>query len=127
MQTKKKAIDRGNILEAIAKKSELTIEQIAKKAGYERPSYYKHIKNPNLSFNILERYGKALKYDFTEDFPAMPKYSLLDIPVGLSSKPSSLKEALEELEDLNYKYIEVMEKYTELLEKYNKLIEEKYR
>jgi|SRR5690348_12308874 len=127
MQTKERAVHRGKILKAIAKRNELTIGQIAKKAGYERASYYKHTQNPNLSFDILESYGKALKYDFTEDFPAMPKYSLIDVPAGLSSKPSSLKEALEELEDLNYKYIEVMEKYTELLEKYNKLIEEKYR
>lgn len=124
---KEKNIHRGKILKAIAKRSELTIEQIAKKEGYKRPTYYKHTNDPNFPFTILEKYGKALRYDFTEDFPEMPKYALLEGSIVPSLKPSSLTAALKELESLNAKYIELIEKYTELLEKYNKLIEGKYK
>ncbi len=88
---------------------------VAVKAGYSRSAYYKHVAQPDLKFHILVNYGKALKYDFTEEFPEMSKYSLHD---SGSDEPRTIGDALKQRD-------EIQRKYNELLEKYNVLLEEK--
>lgn len=95
----------------------LNKEKVAVKAGYSRSSYYKHIENADLDYYILMAYGKAIKHDFTEELPEMPKY-LLEDPEEIYTKPVSIDEAIRQRDQWK-------DKYLELLEKYNKLIEEK--
>ncbi|HET9056236.1 MAG TPA: helix-turn-helix transcriptional regulator [Chitinophagaceae bacterium] len=97
----------------------LNKEDVAKKAGYSRSAYYKHIENPDLDYSILISYGKAIKYDFTDEIPEMPKY-LLEEPDELYGRPRSLEDAIKILEQWK-------DKYLELLEKYNLLMEEKMK
>src|ERR1700730_508286 len=85
--------DRGMALAAAVEATGLNKRDVAGKAGYSRSSYYKHIDNPKLEFHILTAYGKAIKHDFTEEFPEMPKYILED-PVESYGQPSTLEEAL---------------------------------
>ena len=94
-------------------------EEAAKKAGYTRSAYYKHIENPNLDFHILIAYGRAIKHDFTEEFPDMPKY-MLEEPEETYGKPKSIDDAMKLVEQWKHKYLE-------LLEKYNRLIEERMK
>lgn len=110
-------MNRGQILESAVKASGLGIEEAAKKAGYTRSAYYKHKDDPELDYHILILYGKALRYDFTEEFPDMPKYILED-PEAVYGKPKNMDEALQLAEVWKNKYLEI-------LEKYNRLIEEK--
>jgi len=114
---KKSRLHRGRILAAAVEATGLNKETVAIKAGYSRSSYYKHIDNVDLDFYILMAYGKAIKHDFTEELPEMPKY-LLEDPEESYTKPVSIEEAIRQ-RDL------WKDKYLELLEKYNRLIEEK--
>jgi len=112
---KKTNKDRGQVLAAAVGASGLNIEDVAKKADYSRAAYYKHIKNSDLEFHVLIAYGKALHYDFTDEFPEMPKY-LLEEPGEVYGKPKSLDEALQVIEQLKNKYMELLEKYHLLME-----------
>lgn len=93
-------------------------EEVALRAGYSRSAYYKHIDNPMLDYHILIAYGRALKHDFTEEFPEMPKYELQDPNMPYGQQPANMEEALREKDYWK-------DKYLELLEKYNRLIEER--
>jgi len=116
--TKKKIkLNRGQVLAAAVEASGLGKEEAAKKAGYTRSAYYKHIENPNLDYHILISYGRAIKYDFTEEFPNMPRY-MMEEPDEVYGKPKTLEEAMRLMDIWKNKYLE-------LLEKYNRLIEEK--
>jgi hypothetical protein len=115
----KKHMHRGQLLESAVKASRLNIEYVAGKANYSRSAYYKHITEPNLDYYILAAYGKALKHDFTEALPDMPKY-LVEEPGEDYGKTPTLKEVQKQRDQWK-------EKYYELLEKYNKLIEEKMK
>ena len=99
--------------------SGLSKEDVAKKAGYTRSAYYKHIENPNLDYHILIAYGKALKHDFTEEFPDMPRY-MIEEPEEAYGKPKTIEDAIRLVEQWKHKYLE-------LLEKYNRLIEERVK
>jgi hypothetical protein len=110
-------LNRGQVLATAVEATGLNKEEVATKAGYSRSSYYKHIENPELDFHILMAYGKAIKHDFTEEFPEMPKYVLED-PDQDYGKKISLEEAIRQRDQWK-------DKYLELLEKYNRLIEER--
>jgi len=112
-------LDRGQILATAVETTGLNKKDVANKAGYTRSAYYKHKENPNLDYRILTAYGKAIKYDFTEEFPDMPKY-VLEEPEEAYGKPKTLEEANRLMEQWKNKYLE-------LLEKHNRLIEERIR
>jgi hypothetical protein len=112
-------LNRGQILAAVVEASGLNKEEVAEKAGYSRSAYYKHKENADLDYHILMAYGKAIKHDFTEEFPDMPKY-LLSEPEETYGKPQTLDEAFKLLEEWKNKYLE-------LVDKYNRLIEEKIK
>jgi transcriptional regulator with XRE-family HTH domain len=115
LKTKTRHIHRGERLQEVVKRSPLTVSDIVKRAGYSRSSYYNlHIRNPQLSYDILEIYGKVLSYDFTDDFPDMVKYVSFTTP----RKDITLEQAIRERDQWRDKYIH-------LLEKYNHLVEEK--
>ena len=114
--TKKKTrLNRGQVLAAAVQASGLGKEEAARKAGYTRSAYYKHIENPNLDDHILIAYGKAIKYDFTAEFPEMPKY-VLEEPEEAYGKPKSIEEAIKMIELWKHKYLELLEKYNGLIE-----------
>ena len=108
-------MNRGQVLATAVEASGLGKEEVANKAGYSRSAYYKHIENPNLDYHILIIYGKAIKYDFTEEFPDMPKY-LLEEPEEAYGKPKTLEEAIKIMELWKNKYLELLEKYNRLIE-----------
>ena len=114
LKTKAKNIHRGEVLQAAVSKSDLRITQITKRAGYSRSSYYHHISDPSLSYDILETYGKVINYDFKEDFPDMQKYMMQD-PTEDYGK-LTLEEAVNKYHLCNEKYVALFEKYTSLLE-----------
>jgi hypothetical protein len=110
---------RGEILRLAVNESGLSITLITKKARYSRSSYYNHVEDPELPYEVLERYGRALKHDFSEEFPQINSLRLEEEEIEYG-RPDTLEKALQQLD--RYK-----EKYYELLEKYNKLLEEKFK
>jgi AcrR family transcriptional regulator len=110
-------IHYGEVLRDVADKSELTITQVAKKAGFNRTTFYNHILNPDLPYHILERYGRVLKFDFTTKIPEMQKFKNFEDPAVLYQTPDTIEEVLLQRDIWR-------DRYYELLEKYNKVIEE---
>ena len=119
MKSKKSFVHRGEVLQIAMKNSNLSIVEAVKRAGYSRASYYNHIMEPELSFEILKDYGKAIRYDFSVDFPEMEKFIVEDDSEGYNT-PNTLDQAIKEVEKWR-------QKYYSLLEKYHKLIEEKIK
>ena len=117
LKSKKTKLHRGKILSAAVKQSRYTKVKAAHRANYSRSSYYKHIADPDLDFDILARYGKAIGYDFTEEFPEMPKYILED-PQESYPKPLTIEQLIRDRDHWK-------DKYVELLERYNRQIEER--
>ena len=70
-----KSIHRGAILHKVAKRNKKTILQITTDAGYEKSSFFKHIKQKDLPFYILHKYAIAVPYDFGIEIPEMAIYS----------------------------------------------------
>lgn len=118
MKDQQKNINRGEALAKAIQQSELSKTVIAKKAGYNRTSLYNHIRTPDLSFDILEKYGKALAYDFTRVFPEMIRYIAFEDPKAEYRETLTFDIVLKQRDQWR-------DKYYDLLEKYNKLIEDK--
>lgn len=112
---KKTKLNRGQVLETAVKASGLGIEEAAKKAGYTRSAYYKHREDPKLDYHILILYGKAINYDFTEEFPDMPKY-MAEEPESIYGKPKTIEDAVKLADQWKNKYLELLEKYNRLME-----------
>lgn len=65
---------RGEFLKAEVKRSGVKITVLTKAAGYDRSSYYNHINDPILPLRILFKYSKAMKLDFSKDFPEIKHF-----------------------------------------------------
>lgn len=112
---KRSTIHRGKILQQLVDATRTNKSVIAERAGYSRASYYKHIQEPELEYRIITAYGKAIKHDFTKEFPEMPKY-LLEEPDVSYSKDLTIEDAREQIEYWKNKYVELLEKYNHLIE-----------
>jgi hypothetical protein len=115
LTTKNRNIHRGEALEEAVKKTRTKVTQLVKKVGVSRGTYYNHIQDPKLSYEILEAYGKVLKYDFTQVIPQMPKY-IFDEPEDTYGKPNNLEEAIRQIDYWKDKYISLLERYNSLIE-----------
>ncbi len=123
MKNPKRSLSRGEVLHQVAKTSPLSLKEIIKKAGYKYPTFYVHIKKPDLPYETLAKYGKAMNHDFTNEFPEMADYILND---DLKSYTQlSYEELVKDRDRWLAKYQEQTERYQRLSDKYNKLLEEK--
>jgi hypothetical protein len=107
----KKSVHRGDILKNAIKNRGIAVKVAASKAGYSRSSYYKHIEQENLSLHILIQYGRNLEIDFSKDIPEINSIDYTE-----TGNPTTLKEALKQIEILKDKYYLLLEKYNKLLE-----------
>jgi hypothetical protein len=115
VKTKRTTKHRGEILQQVVEASGMSVSKVTERAGYSRSSYYYHILDPELPFEIMQKYGKAMKYDFKADFPEMSE-SILDDDEKKYIKPTSLEQAVRQLEILREKYLALLEKYQQLIE-----------
>lgn len=104
----KQNIDRGKLLQEKVSKSGISVKVITNRAGYQRPTYYTHVRKADLSFDILEKYGRALNYDFSIDIPEMKEY--------FKSRNPNISNDINSAEYWKNKYYELLEKYNKLLE-----------
>ena len=111
------------MLHRVAKSSPMNLKDIIERAGYKYPTFYVHVKNSELPYEILSRYGKALNHDFSNEFPEMAEFNLKE---GTSSYDNpSIEELKRDRDKWMNKYNELGEKYRVLQDKYNKMLEEK--
>lgn len=62
---------RGELLDIVVRRKNLNKTKLAEKVGYDRTTYYFHIKQYNLDFRILKAYGDQIPYNFATDLPEM--------------------------------------------------------
>lgn len=115
LKTKGKQIHRGEILDAVVKRSNMKITKLVKRMHISRGTYYNHKVDPNLSLELIKQYGLILKYDFTADIPEMQKYKLEE-PMALYSEPTTLEEAIQQRDFWKQEADKWKDKYIQVLE-----------
>jgi hypothetical protein len=113
-------IHRGKLLrEAVdkyCKKHGSSITRIARKAGYDQSTIYRHFDKDDLSYPVLLKYGKAMEHDFSEEFPEMAEFFSFEKPVVKSEEVRmSNEECMEQLNYYQKKYIDLLEKHNQML------------
>lgn len=117
METINSKVHRGKILHAAAKRGTKTIVRIACEAGYEKSSFYMHIKQAQLPLDILFKYRKAIPHQFEMEIPEMSVY----LDQNLIKKAIEKKSTYEELQ-LEKDFWR--DKFYMLLEEHHKLLKE---
>lgn len=110
-------IHRGRILQNIVENvtPKVSIASLARKIGIDRSTVYLHFRSDQLDYSTILKYGKALKHDFSVEFPEMLQYiSTVDEPIT-EYQPMTVSEALKERDYWKDKYIALMEKHHELV------------
>ncbi|RYE51191.1 MAG: hypothetical protein EOP48_18570 [Sphingobacteriales bacterium] len=113
---KQNNLHRGELLKNVISKSDLNITTITKRAGYNRSSYYNHILLADLSYVILEKYGKAMGYDFSKILPEMRSYISFEEPEGSYGEPFTIENVIKQRDTWKDKYLQLLEKYNVLIE-----------
>lgn len=106
---------RGKSLYAAVVMSRFSNKDAALNAGYKENTFYSHIKQEYLDFNILAKYGRAINYDFSMEYPEMD-----DIFPKVASKSA---DQYKDYDALQTKYMTLLEKHKDLMEKYTEIQE----
>lgn len=106
---------RGEYLNWLVRKKGIKISVLTKLADYDRSTFYNHIKDPNLPFTILMRYGHVLGHNFATSYPELAGVSNADLlPITtfeeMEKDRDKWKNKYEALVDLWNKYLEEREK-----------------
>ena len=99
--------DNGAIVERIVRRSGISIAELARRIQVDRRSIYYWFKQPHLDAVTISKIGRALAYDFKEEFPDLP-LAIKDI------LPQN--QPTEELIHWKTKYIGLLENYNYLLQ-----------
>ncbi len=110
METIKQNIHRGKILQEAVEATGLNKNIIAQKAGYKRVTYYLHIKQKDLSLNILQKYSKAMGHDFSEEIPDIKPLLMEEPETTYFTKPKNLQQAIEQIDYWKNRYLSLLEK-----------------
>src|SRR5690606_305467 len=92
---------------------------IATRAGYVPNTMYGHFRKPDLSDTIMVKYGKAIPYDFSIEYPELASY----FRVTVTSQDKSYEEVRKQLELTQSKYTALLETHNKLLIEYNSVRE----
>jgi hypothetical protein len=115
LKTKGKHIHRGELLAKVVAGSPVSVTKLAKRMGISRGTYYNHVDIADLPFELLERYGKILKYDFSADFPDMKSYTFEE-PIEAYGEPPTIEEAIRQRDHWKKEADKWKDKYIALLE-----------
>jgi CO dehydrogenase/acetyl-CoA synthase alpha subunit len=114
LKTKERNIHRGALLDTAVRENAANITQMVKKMGISRGTFYNHVKDPNLSYEQLAKYGKVIKHDFSQDLPEMKKFVLEDMEVPYGT-PKTLEEAIEQRDYWRERYYKKAEECNRLI------------
>lgn len=104
----------------------MPITLLVKRVGYKnRASFYSHIADPELSYEILFKYGKVLKYNFAEHFSEMAGMSFTDADPDYKKEPLSLEQAMVVIDKLKEQHYNLLVKYEQLMERFEQLATKK--
>lgn len=112
-------IHRGEIVrDAVykyCKRTGTSLTAVAKEVGYNQSTVYRHFEKDDLPLHIVARYGKALKRDFTREFPEMEEAFLVKEEQAEYKQQEPLEKCLRELESYQKRYIDLLERHNSLL------------
>jgi len=101
---------KGEYLNELVRKKGIKIKVLTEAAGFDRSTFYNHIKRRNLPFGILSKYGQVLNHDFAELFPEM------NTEANTSLQPAmSYDEVVQDRDIWKEKYFQVAELYHECM------------
>lgn len=103
----------GQIVEHAVRRSSISITALAKELKVSRRSIYNWFTEENLSIEIVDKIGKALRYDFSSEFP-----EILDLSFQLRTAERAVAEIQEGQDSAFYwkeKYIALLEAHNEYL------------
>ena len=121
-------IHRGQIVENVVRRSGFSLTKLASKLEISRNTLYNKFRNANLNYRLIQEIGLAIHYDFSLDFPEMPKEEYVtgkkdNHLITLESKYAVLLEKHIKLLEILVKIANEAEAYS-LKQQLNKLIEE---
>ncbi|MDO7877001.1 hypothetical protein Q5H93_19805 [Hymenobacter sp. ASUV-10] len=105
---------RGEIVAEAVRRSGMKLSRLHKVLGISRPTLYRRFEDPNLEFEFIKQVGRAIYYDFGQDFKELSTSGLVAEPIAGYS--------LETVEDYKNKLLHVYGLYIEMVEKYNALL-----
>lgn len=113
-------IHRGEILEKVVRKwcdeNGMPLKDIAQKIGYHRNIVYRHFTDSKLSYSTIYKYGKAIGYDFAQNFPEMNREIFnIEKRIDTDTKPFDSEQYEKEIEHWRGKYIALLEHYNEVI------------
>lgn len=106
---------RGEYLNELVRKKGIKIKVLTELAGYDRSTFYNHIKDPNLPYTILAKYGKIMHHDFSIDFPELAGATVSELTEittfeEMEKDRDRWKSKYEALSELLNKYLEDRDK-----------------
>jgi AcrR family transcriptional regulator len=95
----------------------ISLTALAKKAGYDQSTPYRHFDQDDLQNHIILRWGKAMGHDFRKEFPELAAdYELISEEdkeaFGIGDRVKDLEQSLEHWKK---KYMDLLERHNELL------------
>lgn len=118
---------RGEVVKKEVKRSGIAISKLAYAMKVSRETVYNYFRNADLRFDIIDKIGKIIKYDFSDDFTDMPiVVSEPEGPVYNINKIMSGEDCLSKYAALWDRYTKLLEDYKELSDK-NRILEHKYK
>jgi DNA-binding transcriptional ArsR family regulator len=106
---KTKKIHRGEILDKAVKESPVTVTKLVQRMKISRGTYYNHVNNPELPFELLYHYGKIINHDFSNEIPQMNKY-VFEEPEELYEEPKTIEEAIRQRNYWRDRFYRLLEK-----------------
>lgn len=100
--------DKGAIVERVVRRSGISIAELARRIKVDRRSIYYWFKQPNLDTATIAKLGRALTYDFKQDFP--------DLNFDEQIEQVRYLAPTEEVMHWKTKYIGLLENYNYLLQ-----------
>lgn len=90
----------------------ISLTAIAKKAGYDQSTPYRHFEREDLPPFIISRYANKIDHDFSMAFPELIELGI----TNLEKENRTIQNEINEAQKWKDKYFDLLEKYTALLE-----------
>ncbi|WP_026764698.1 helix-turn-helix domain-containing protein [Sediminibacterium salmoneum] len=121
LKSSKKNTHRGQLLKRLVAENGISISKLVKKVGISRSSFYNHIEDPDLSVDILIKYGQVLHVNILDMIAPLDGQLMSDALTyyPMEEEPKNLREANLIIQSLRKKYIALLEENKLLLEQLN--------